>query len=248
MPKLVIKNNLPPPSAPDRLAQFFYTTLPVILISIAVIGGSAFYFLHNPANTAASTAINDVTLPQAYRKQLALLEQRDAAFTTLASQGLEDYQRNNALMQQATAILTQLNDMDGLVRNLGLSEAEQQNFLSRHQYLKDYWESKRVFHALRLGRFKVKADDAQVTSVPEIKPAATQINPAPEGKLINTQAVAPQTDAAADKTAVSDGKHYQFAQPPADVKLPDGFCPLFGPDAGSCKKDEPVPESATTTH
>ena len=71
MPKLVIKNELPPPSAQDRFINVLQNILFVFLIAIAVIAIGYFYFFRTPdapppstqLHTQTAVAPNDVTLP-----------------------------------------------------------------------------------------------------------------------------------------------------------------------------------------
>lgn len=71
MPKLVIKNELPPPSVQDRFINVLQNMLFVFLIAITIIAIGYFYFSRTPdapppstqLHTQTAVAPTDVTLP-----------------------------------------------------------------------------------------------------------------------------------------------------------------------------------------
>jgi hypothetical protein len=164
-----------------------------------------------------------VKLPAVYTRDEEKVKAMGDEFDKLAHEGIEDYERNLQLVTKAEGILQQLTEMDGIVHGLEMSGQDRQALLSRHQYQKDYWESKRVFHRLRLARFKVNS------------PAVTQdaLREAVGEALEAHQSEPPVKNPAVDQATV-DARAKAGTLPPG-VKLPPGFCPLFGPDAGSCK-------------
>jgi hypothetical protein len=226
MPKLVVKHELPPSSPQEKLVKILQIVLPAVLLVIALAAVLSWYLAPDTEEPAflAEPAVG-VKLPAVYTRHEEKVKAMGDEFDRLAHEGIEDYERNLQLVTKAEGILQQLTEMDGIVQGLKMSEQDRQTLLSRHQYQKDYWESKRVFHRLRLARFKVNS------------PAVTQdaLREAVGEALDAHQSKPPAVAAPAIAPAAAGEKSTKAGALPPGVKLPPGFCPLFGPDAGSCK-------------
>ena len=237
MSKLIIKQELPPPSAQERLVDILQVILPIILLIIAIAAAVSLYVApdtdslgQGQASLPAAARTN--SLPNAYLAQERELNALALAFDDAVETQAESHAKNAALVQKAEALLSHVNAMDALVGTLTLDAQDKQVLLTRHQYQKDYWESKLVFHRLRMARFTADtpapvAVDAKETppAPPVVETQVTEPSPAPASV---PEAVTPP--AAAQQPASPD----KAALPPG-VQLPPGMCPLFGPGAAECK-------------
>ncbi len=237
MSKLIIKQELPPPSAQERLVDILQVILPIILLIIAIAAAVSLYVApdtdslgQGQASLPAAARTN--SLPNAYLAQERELNALALAFDDAVETQAESHAKNAALVQKAEALLSHVNAMDALVGTLTLDAQDKQVLLTRHQYQKDYWESKLVFHRLRMARFTADTPTPVAVEAKETPPAppvvetqVTEPSPAPASV---PEAVTPP--AAAQQPASPD----KAALPPG-VQLPPGMCPLFGPGAAECK-------------
>ena len=237
MSKLIIKQELPPPSAQERLVDILQVILPIILLIIAIAAAVSLYVApdtdslgQGQASLPAAARTN--SLPNAYLAQERELNALALAFDDAVETQAESHAKNAALVQKAEALLSHVNAMDALVGTLTLDAQDKQVLLTRHQYQKDYWESKLVFHRLRMARFTADTPAPVEVEAKETPPAppvvetqVTEPSPAPASV---PEAVTPP--AAAQQPASPD----KAALPPG-VQLPPGMCPLFGPGAAECK-------------
>lgn len=155
MPKLIIKQQLQAPSSQEKLAGVLQTVIPVLLVLIVLAALVSLYL--SSSGTGEPSAVEadlDMELPAVYTRQEERLKELSKGFDELA-QSPESYDKHQQLVTRSEVILQQLSEMDHIVNDLSLSKEDKQALLSRHQYQKDYWESKLVFHRLRLARFKV---------------------------------------------------------------------------------------------
>ena len=237
MSKLIIKQELPPPSAQERLVDILQVILPIILLIIAIAAAVSLYVApdtdslgQGQASLPAAARTN--SLPNAYLAQERELNALALAFDDAVETQAESHAKNAALVQKAEAVLSHVNAMDALVGTLTLDAQDKQVLLTRHQYQKDYWESKLVFHRLRMARFT--AD----TPVP-VAVEAKETPPAPP--VVETQVTEPSpTPASVPEAVTPPAAAQQPASPdkaalPPGVQLPPGMCPLFGPGAAECK-------------
>ncbi|UOG93466.1 MAG: hypothetical protein L3K52_07000 [Candidatus Thiothrix sulfatifontis] len=189
MPKLVIKQDLPEPSLIEKLEGLLRVVLPVLLFSIALAAVLLFYLSresHEPTVLENDVpAMPTAILPLAYTQEAQHLTTLAREFEMQEKVGVEEYAKHARLVSQADALLTQLRLMDERVETLKVDADTKQALLTRHQYQKDYWEAKRVFHDLRLSRFN------ESPKVPEAPPAA--IKPA-EKSLPDAPAPAPNAE------------------------------------------------------
>lgn len=158
MPKLVIKQQLPPPSAQEKFARALQNILPVLLLIIGLATAVSLYLTRETAGMASVTDAFSASLPPVYTRQDERLKQLGKAFDKLET-ATESYDKHQQLVTRSEEIMQQLAEMDRIVNDLSLPEDDKQMLLNRHQYQKDYWESKLVFHRLRLARFKVNNPD-----------------------------------------------------------------------------------------
>ncbi len=231
MSKLIIKQELPPPSAQERLVDILQVILPIILLIIAIAAAVSLYVApdtdslgQGQASLPAAARTN--SLPNAYLVQERELNALALAFDDAVETQAESHAKNAALVQKAEALLSHVNAMDALVGTLTLDAQDKQVLLTRHQYQKDYWESKLVFHRLRMARFTADTPAPVAVEAKETPPAPvveTQPAPASVPEAVTPPAAA-QQPASPDKAALPPG-----------VQLPPGMCPLFGPGAAECK-------------
>ncbi len=267
MAKLIIKHELPPPTPLEKLADVVQMVLPVVLVVVA-IAVAVSLFLSPSSESGKTVAVMPspavtTQLPENYLGEENHLNTMALEFDQLLDQGKEDRDKHQQLVNKAEAILAQLSKMDEMVTGMTLPDADKQILQSRHQYQKDYWESKLVFHRLRMARFNINdmshgtaPDTAKEAPAPEpqvgqattpppetVAPAEKQDaaapaeNPAPAVAETKGKA-APEPAAPAELPAghsVEAAKAAAAASPPPGVKLPEGFCPLFGPGAAECK-------------
>ncbi|WP_028489717.1 hypothetical protein [Thiothrix lacustris] len=221
MSKLVIKQDLPVPSFQEKLEGVLRVILPLLLLGIVVITALSLYVARDstvPEAIVQDSPYNIKVLPLAYKQQYERLDVLRREFDSQDKTVLEGYDKHSSLVAKAEAILLQLSTMDRLLDSLDLSSKNRQELLARHQYQKDYWESKRVFQNLRLSRFN--EGKSPLTVVTEPQPTLTNTSEPLPAVVDNHQAM---IDAAA-KTAPK-------------IELPADFCPLFGPGAAACKPD-----------
>lgn len=181
-------------------------------------------------------------------------------YEKLSSQGLDDYGKNIRLLDKSGEILAHLDEMSALTDQLQLDADEYQQLFNRHQFNKDYWQAKSHFRQLRISRFE--NGGKRLTTVAEEstsadKPKKFQFAKPPAGMelpegfcdLSNPGSCKPEAaqaqgtvgellplpaDIPDDNTVAGEPqKKFQFAKPPAGMKLPEGFCDLSNP--GSCK-------------
>lgn len=258
MPKLVIKQQLPPPSAQEKLARVLQVVLPVLLVAIGLATAVSLYLSRagGEAPTAAAASLS-MQLPPVYTRQEERLNEMTAEFEKLTA-STENYDKHQQLVTRSEAIMQQLSEMDRIVNDLSLLDKDKQTLLSRHQYQKDYWESKLVFHRLRLARFKVNnpavTQDALRKAVGEALEARQSSDPVQGAEPVVANSVparpveaAPMADVAespaqkeqapATDNVGGTGEHPDPAAAglPPGVELPPGMCPLFGPGAAACK-------------
>ncbi|MBU0655228.1 MAG: hypothetical protein KJ914_08840 [Gammaproteobacteria bacterium] len=229
MPKLVIKQQLPPPSAQEKLARVLQVVLPVLLVAIGLATAVSLYLSRDGGESPAAATSLNMQLPPVYTRQEERLNEMAAEFEKLAT-NTENYDKHQQLVTRSEAIMQQLAEMDRIVNDLSLIDKDKQTLLSRHQYQKDYWESKLVFHRLRLARFKVNnpavTQDAlreavgealearQSDTVPKVEPAVANSVPAAQVEAV----VAPSPQEAApmaDVQSVSAEAPVQKEQAPA---------------------------------
>ncbi|WGZ93630.1 MAG: hypothetical protein QJT81_17835 [Candidatus Thiothrix putei] len=219
MPKLVIKQDLPEVSIQEKLEGLLRVVLPVLLAVIAVAALLSLYITRDSVMPGA--AIGDsgqqIDLPAMYTEQEERLNKLGREFEAQEKTELESYNKHSTLVVKANELLTKLAELDGKVASLDVPTETKQALLSRHQYQKDYWEAKRVFHHLRLSHF------AKPVDAPAL--AATVTVPQEPDETIPSQT-----------TEKRDGKLSGEDAAPVPA-LPDGFCPLFGPGAKACRPD-----------
>ncbi|OQX09189.1 MAG: hypothetical protein BWK73_23465 [Thiothrix lacustris] len=182
MPKLVIKQDLPEPSLIEKLEGLLRVILPVLLFSI-VLAAALLFYLSRESNEPVTLengmpAMPAAILPLAYTQEAQHLTALAREFETQENVGVEEYAKHARLVSQAEALLDQLRVMDKRVDALAVDAATKQALLTRHQYQKDYWEAKRVFHDLRLSRFN-ESPTAQESPPPAIKSAEKSSPDAP---------------------------------------------------------------------
>lgn len=223
MPKLIVKQDLPEPSFQEKLAEHLRTILPVLLVLLVVVAAGAFYFSNRAPEFAQSLPAVDVALPATYTEQENALVKLSREFKTVSTRA-ESLEKHGTLITDAESILQHLDVMDEIVAQLKIDEDEQQALFTRHQYQKDYWESKLVFHRLRLSRFERES----------VVQAIVQDSDEQAPTEVAEQSGVPAEPPEELKRAAAEGL-------PEGVELPPGFCPLFGPEAESCKPgDEPL--------
>lgn len=189
MPKLVIKQDLPEPSIIEKLEGLLRVALPLLLFVIAISAALLLYLSREPHDTV--TLGDDapaMTLPPAYAQEAQRLTTLTREFEAQEQAGVEGYAKHARLVSQAEALLTQLSVMDERVEDLVVAADTKETLLTRHQYQKDYWEAKRVFHDLRLSRFneplKAPSALASTTITPvEAKPSAAPDAPPAKADL-----------------------------------------------------------------
>ena len=235
MSKLIIKQELPPPSAQERLVDILQVILPIMLLIIAIAAAVSLYVAPETdslgqANLPAAARTN--SLPNAYLAQERELNALALAFDDAVEDQVESHAKNAALVQKAEAVLTHVNAMDTLVGTLSLDAQDKQVLLTRHQYQKDYWESKLVFHRLRMARFSA---DTPSSSVVDPKESAAAV----QAPVVNAQVAAPASarvpEVVAPAAEIQAPASPDNAALPPGVQLPPGMCPLFGPGAAECK-------------
>lgn len=236
MAKLIIKHELPPPTLLEKLADVVQLVLPVVLVTVAIAVAVSLY-LSSSSGTDKAVAVMPspavtTQLPESYLSEESHLNSMALEFDELLDEGVEGHDKHQQLVNKAEAILAQLSTMDEDVSGMALSDADKQILQSRHQYQKDYWESKLVFHRLRMARFKING-------LPEeAEPNVAETVPATEPETVVPVAAEPQgniVESADEAAAGSDTTAKAPPAPPPGVKLPEGFCPLFGPGAAECK-------------
>lgn len=227
MPKLVTKYDLPPPSAQEKFTSLVQTILSVVLIIVALLAIVLFSYVPTKptANLLAATPTEvNIELPPTYTKATERLATLTSAFEQNELAAQEHPTLHSELVTRIETILQQLESMDDIVERMPLAAKDKQNLLANQQYQKDYWEAKRIFHETRLAR--LKSD----TKVPEVQPAKNVDQALKQVASTNvTEPVIPETVIEVPPPAPSTDKSA------APVKLPADFCPLFGPNAGSCK-------------
>lgn len=207
MPKLVIKQDLPEPSLIEKLEGLLRFVLPVLLFIIALAAVLSFYLSresHDPVMLGNDAPA--MTLPHAYTQEAQYLSTLVREFEAQEKAGVEEYAKHARLVSQAEALLAQLSVMDKRVEALALEADTKETLLTRHQYQKDYWEAKRVFHDLRLSRFNEPVTAPSITATSAVTPPVEK----------------PSADAPVPASA-------------PNVELPKDFCPLFGPGAAACR-------------
>lgn len=223
MPKLIIKQDLPEPSAQEKLESILRLLLPVLLLLVTAAVALSFYLAREPekADMAVSSASGaSVEMPLVYKRQEERLTAMIHEFDEEEREEIEGSDKHAALVAKANAILQQLSEMNGIVEGLGIAVKDKQALLAQHRYQQDYWESKRIFHNLRLARFD---NDAQKPGATNVQ-SAVAVVPAP----VTTEPV---------EKVVADNREPEPTHTEANPKvdLPADFCPLFGPGAAACK-------------
>lgn len=218
MPKLVIKQDLPEVSIQEKLESLLRVALPVLLAVIAVAALLSLYVTRDSATPGA--AIGDsgqqIDLPAMYTEQEEQMNKLGREFEAQEKTELESYNKHSTLVVKANELLTKIAELDSKVASLDVSTETKQALLSRHQYQKDYWEAKRVFHHLRLSHFAKPVDTSAL--------ASTVTVPNIPGETIPS------------KTEVKkDGETLSAVEAAPKPALPDDFCPLFGPGAKACR-------------
>lgn len=262
MAKLIVKHELPPPTPLEKLAEIAQIVLPVVLVVVVIAVAVSLYlssFSGSSSNktVAAIPSSPAVTtqLPDSYLSEANRLDAMALEFDDLLSKSKEDYNKHQQLVDKAEAILAQVSKMDALVADMSLPDTDKKILQNRHQYQKDYWESKLVFHRLRMARFKM--NDTPVTvETGEIQESAKAVNvqgaqaAGTSADLAQPEDVEPVTTESVEEPVRADTVSTESvdvtgktaaAGPPAGVKLPDGFCPLFGPGAAECKANAKKP-------
>lgn len=158
MPKLVIKQQQPPPSAQEKFARALQNILPILLLIIGLATAVSLYLTRETAGMMSVTEALSTQPPPVYTRQDERLKQLGKEFDKLET-ATESYDKHQQLVTRSEEIMQQLAEMDRIANDLSLSEDDKQILRNRHQYQKDYWESKLVFHRLRLARFKVNNPD-----------------------------------------------------------------------------------------
>lgn len=187
MPKLVIKQDLPESSLIEKLEGLLRVVLPLLLFVITVAAVLSFYLSresHDPVMLGKD--VSAMTLPLAYTQEEQYLTTLVREFEAQEKVGVEAYAKHARLVSQAEALLTQLSVMDERVEALAVAADTKETLLTRHQYQKDYWEAKRVFHDLRLSRFNepLKAPSIASTVTPPAEtPSPDAQAPAPKVEL-----------------------------------------------------------------
>ena len=188
MPKLVIKQDLPKSSLQDKLESVLRVALPVLLFGIAAVAALSLYLNREPS-VSSEVMVDEVgqalKLPVSYTQQETHLASLQHTFELQEKNALESYDKHSSLVAKADAILQQLAALDGLVADLESDAHSKQTLLTRHQYQKDYWEAKRVFHNLRLARFNSPVPAAApVVQAEKVETAAAEsTEPAPKVEL-----------------------------------------------------------------
>lgn len=168
MPKLVIKQELPPLSPHEKLLRTLRVIVPVLLLAISLLAVLGWYFLRD--TDAKVSDLLSAAPPSSYLKEQQKLESLSAEFEQLSHQGAESYGKNRQLADKAGAVLSQLGVLDDVVNSSAMPLGDKQILLSRQQFQKDDWDSKLHFHTLRMDRFK----PAAAAPAPEPKPQPSQ--------------------------------------------------------------------------
>ena len=247
MPKLITKHDVSVPATQDKVSRLLYVSVSVGLLAVALMAVIAWSYLptEERSSSIATTTQLTTALPADYSREAARLAGLEAVFDKDEQQNIENPEKHQEFMSKIDNILQQLNSMDSVVGELSLPDKDKQTLLSVHQYQKDYWESKKAFHRMRLARLQgptpLSAPSQEATSAPKPAPeesgAVKQIASTNESTPIATE-LSTAVASAADKTAPATDTEAtpKDAQAiPPDVKLPPDFCPLFGPQARSCK-------------
>ncbi len=184
MPKLVIKQDLPEPSIIEKLEGLLRVVLPLLLFVTAISAALLLYLSRESHDPVMS--VNDapaMSLPPAYTQEAQQLITLAREFETQEKVGVDEYAKHARLVSQADALLAQLDVMDNRVETLALEADTKQALLTRHQYQKDYWEAKRVFHDLRLSRFNESVKAPSIVTPPTEKPLPDEPDSAPKVDL-----------------------------------------------------------------
>lgn len=225
MPRLITKYELPPPSAQEKFTNLIQTILSVVLVIVALLAIVLFSYLPAKQNSPVlASAELSTTLPAAYPQASTRLAALSATFEQNEQEAKENPAIHDEFVTRIDTILQQLDTMDELVSKLNLSDKDKQSLLDNQQYQKDYWQAKRIFHETRLAR--LKSD----TKVPQAQQPTKSVDQA-----LKQVASTSVTDPVLPPIEATTDTEIKKAKPAVPANLPPDFCPLFGPNAGSCK-------------
>jgi len=268
MPKLVIKQDVG--VAGRKARQDKWLSLGGLLLLVVAVAGTAYFFTRPVVTspTQGALLLDSAENSEAKARYLSMhnvFNELASDYGKTSAQGLDDYQKNTQLLDQSEEILVHLDEMNILSEELGLSSGEYKKLFNRHQFNKDYWQAKSHFRELRISRFEaaggavdpiVPQAEVDVADKPKkfqfAKPPAGMKLPdgfcdlsdpaascKPEGNAVQAGVVDEALPLPVDtpvETVANKPKKFQFAKPPAGMKLPDGFCDLSDP-AASCKPE-----------
>lgn len=225
MAKLILKQ--PKPSKGSWFShygsQLAYAGFIVLLLIISL--GILFAFKPQPKPVQLLPTLNSAIKPELksqYLSQWEQLNQMQATYEELAK-SISSEQQALALLNQAEMAWQHLLIMSESVDDLGLNTNEKKQLEAEQAYLQDQWQARIHFSELRLERFK-----NQTLQQEQVQTAALPEKPTPVDE--------PTTDSTAAQpvSSVQTSNKY-IAQPPADLKLPAGFCTLDS--SGVCKPE-----------
>lgn len=250
MPKLIIKQDNQNSQRQTRKAVWY--SVAGLSGMLAVVAVTAYLFYKPIAESAAQlesaelSSAKDSVAKAAYHSLQAVLADLDAEYESLSASGVDDYQKNLNLLGKTEAILRHLDRMVASVEQLQLDQDEQLALANRHQFYKDYWQSKQHFRALRVSRFEQQP--ANSSESPEAATVAhsaesmvTEAEPVnlaiPTDQLVSEPSSQPAIEQPAPR-------RLRFAKPPPGMALPAGFCDLTKP--GACQAETETTENQPT--
>lgn len=227
MAKLILKQ--PKPSKGSWLShygsQLAYAGFIVLLLIISL--GILFAFKPNPIVVQALPTLDSAINPKVKSQYLSYWEQLNemqATYEQLAKETSSEMQAL-ALLNQAELAWQHLLIMSESVDQLGLNVADKQQLEAEQAYLQDQWQARIHFSELRLERLKNAGQTAALSKSAKVVSLNAGTTPVQtENDLAQTQPI----------MAIQPSNKY-IAPPPADLKLPAGFCTLDS--SGVCKPE-----------
>lgn len=229
MAKLILKQQEPPKGSwlSHYGSQIAYAGFITLLLMIFL--GILFAFKPNFNTIQPLPTLDSATEPSAkshYISDWEKLKQMQATYEQLAKDA-NSHTQASLLLNQAEMAWQHLLIMSESIDQLGLNTSDKKQLEAEQAYLQDQWQARIHFSELRLERFSNAAPQAAALLEDTTKAMNLDVN----AVATSTNNDLAQTKAVAD---VQPSNKY-IAQPPADVKLPAGFCTLD--NAGICKPE-----------
>ncbi|MFZ1343195.1 hypothetical protein [Thiothrix eikelboomii] len=219
MAKLILKQPKPPKGSwlSHYGSQLAYAGFIGLLLIISF--GMVFAFKPHSTVMQALPTIDSAVEPQLKSQYLSDWEQLNemqATYEQLAKE-VSSEEHALALLNQAEIAWQHLLIMSESVAQLGLNASDKKQLEAEQAYLQDQWQARIHFSELRLERFKSQEQTADL--------------PEKSAKVVSLNA----DNAASQPVVAGQPSNKYIAQPPADLKLPAGFCTLDS--AGVCKPE-----------